>query len=52
MSEARAAIDRIVRDGARAGEIIQRIRSLAKNAGTTLVPICRSIHCGVVRHQP
>jgi signal transduction histidine kinase len=36
MNEAHAALQRIVRDGARAGEVIQRIRALAKKTDTKM----------------
>ena len=39
MNEARAALDRIVRDGARANEILRRIRALAKKADTKMAPL-------------
>ena len=39
MKEARAALQRIVRDGARAAEVIRRIRALAKNTDTKMVPL-------------
>jgi predicted ATPase/signal transduction histidine kinase len=39
MNEAHVALERIVRDSTRAREVIQRVRSLAKNAGTTMVPL-------------
>jgi C4-dicarboxylate-specific signal transduction histidine kinase len=37
--EAHAALQRIRRDSARAGEVIRRIRAFAKNTGTTMVPL-------------
>ena len=39
LTEAHAALDRIVRDGARAGEVIRRIRTLAKKADTKMAPL-------------
>jgi signal transduction histidine kinase/tetratricopeptide (TPR) repeat protein len=39
MNEAYAALERIVRDGTRAGEVIRRIRALAKKTDTTMVPL-------------
>jgi NO-binding membrane sensor protein with MHYT domain/nitrogen-specific signal transduction histidine kinase len=39
VNEARTALDRIVRDGTRAGEVIRRIRGLAKKAGTRMAPL-------------
>jgi signal transduction histidine kinase/DNA-binding response OmpR family regulator len=39
MNEAHAALDRIVRDGARANEIVRRIRALAKKAETKMAPL-------------
>ena len=39
LSEARAALDRIIRDGTRAGEVIRRIRTLAKKADTKMAPL-------------
>jgi PAS domain S-box-containing protein len=39
MNEAHAALQRIVRDGARAGEVIQRIRALAKKTDTKMAPL-------------
>ncbi|MDB6011592.1 MAG: domain S-box-containing protein [Gammaproteobacteria bacterium] len=39
MNEAYAALERIVRDGSRAGEVIRRIRALAKKTDTTMVPL-------------
>jgi signal transduction histidine kinase len=39
LTEARAALERIVRDGTRAGEVVRRIRTLAKNADTKMVPL-------------
>jgi signal transduction histidine kinase len=39
MNEAHAALDRIVRDGARANEIVRRIRALAKKADTKMAPL-------------
>jgi signal transduction histidine kinase len=39
LMEARAALERIVRDGTRAGEVVQRVRTLAKNADTKMVPL-------------
>jgi C4-dicarboxylate-specific signal transduction histidine kinase len=37
--QARAALDRIVRDGARANEIVRRIRTLLKKADTNMAPL-------------
>jgi predicted ATPase/signal transduction histidine kinase len=39
MSEAHAALERILRDSTRAGEVIQRIRALAKKTDTKLAPL-------------
>src|SRR5271163_1758184 len=39
MAEAHAALERIIRDGARAGEVIRRIRTLAKKADTKMAPL-------------
>jgi predicted ATPase/signal transduction histidine kinase len=39
MAEAHAALERIIRDGARAGEVIRRIRALAKKADTKMAPL-------------
>jgi predicted ATPase/signal transduction histidine kinase len=39
IAEVRAALERIVRDGTRAGEVIGRIRTLAKNADTKMAPL-------------
>jgi PAS domain S-box-containing protein len=39
LAEARAALERIVRDGTRAGEVIRRIRTLAKKADTKMAPL-------------
>jgi predicted ATPase/signal transduction histidine kinase len=39
MQEAHAALERIVRDGTRAAEVIRRIRALAKKADTKMVPL-------------
>jgi PAS domain S-box-containing protein len=39
LDEARAAIERIVRDGHRAGEVIRRVRALIKKADTQMVPL-------------
>jgi PAS domain S-box-containing protein len=39
MKEARAALERISRDGARAGEVIRRVRALAKKTETKMVPL-------------
>jgi PAS domain S-box-containing protein len=39
LNEARAAIERIVRDGHRAGEVIRRVRALIKKADTQTVPL-------------
>jgi predicted ATPase/signal transduction histidine kinase len=36
MTEAHAALERIVRDGTRAGEVIQRVRALAKKTDTKM----------------
>jgi predicted ATPase/signal transduction histidine kinase len=38
MNEAHAALERIVRDGTRAGEVIQRIRALAKKTDMNMAP--------------
>ena len=39
LTEARAALERIVRDGTRAGEVIRRVRTLAKKADTKMAPL-------------
>jgi signal transduction histidine kinase len=39
MNEAQAALERIVRDGTRAGEVIRRIRALAKKTDTKMAPL-------------
>jgi predicted ATPase/signal transduction histidine kinase len=39
LAEAHAALERIVRDGTRAGEVIRRVRTLAKKAETKLAPL-------------
>ncbi|MGA2343774.1 MAG: ATP-binding protein, partial [Steroidobacteraceae bacterium] len=39
MSEAQAALERIIRDSTRAGEVIRRIRALAKKADTKMAPL-------------
>jgi signal transduction histidine kinase len=39
MNEAHAALERIVRDGTRAGEVIRRIRALAQKADTKMAPL-------------
>jgi signal transduction histidine kinase len=39
LAEAHAALGRIVRDGTRAGEVIRRIRTLAKKADTKMAPL-------------
>jgi signal transduction histidine kinase len=39
LKEAQAALERIVRDGSRAGEVIRRIRALAQKADTKMVPL-------------
>jgi PAS domain S-box-containing protein len=39
LNEAHAAIERIVRDGHRAGEVIRRVRALTKKADTQMVPL-------------
>ena len=39
MSEAHAALERIIRDGTRAGEVIRRIRALAKKTDTKMAPL-------------
>jgi C4-dicarboxylate-specific signal transduction histidine kinase len=39
INEARSAMERIVRDGHRAGEVIRRIRALIKRADTQMVPL-------------
>jgi signal transduction histidine kinase len=39
MNEARVALQRIVRDGTRAGEVIRRIRALAKKTDTKMAPL-------------
>jgi signal transduction histidine kinase len=38
MNEARAALERIVRDGTRAGEVIRRVRALAKRTDMKIAP--------------
>jgi PAS domain S-box-containing protein len=38
-NETRAAIERIVRDGHRAGEVIRRVRALIKRTDTQMVPL-------------
>jgi C4-dicarboxylate-specific signal transduction histidine kinase len=39
LNEAHAALQRIRRDGTRAGEVIRRIRALAKNTDTKMAPL-------------
>jgi PAS domain S-box-containing protein len=39
LNEAHAAIERIVRDGHRAGEVIRRVRALIKRTDTQMVPV-------------
>jgi predicted ATPase/signal transduction histidine kinase len=39
LTEAHAALERIVRDGTRAGEVIRRVRTLAKKADTKMAPL-------------
>jgi signal transduction histidine kinase len=39
MNEAHAAVQRIIRDGTRAGEVIRRIRALAKKTDTKMAPL-------------
>jgi PAS domain S-box-containing protein len=39
LDEARVAVERIVRDGHRAGEVIRRVRALAKKADVQMAPI-------------
>jgi PAS domain S-box-containing protein len=39
LKEVHAAIERIVRDGHRAGEVIRRVRALIKKADTQMVPL-------------
>jgi PAS domain S-box-containing protein len=39
LNEAHAAIERIVRDGHRAGEVIRRVRALIKKVDTQMVPL-------------
>ncbi len=39
LKEARAAIERIVRDGHRAGEVIRRVRALIKKTDTRMAPL-------------
>jgi signal transduction histidine kinase len=39
MNEAHAALERIARDGTRAGEVIQRIRALAKKTDSKMTPL-------------
>ncbi len=39
MDEAHAALQRIVRDGTRAGEVIRRVRALAKKTDTKMAPL-------------
>jgi predicted ATPase/signal transduction histidine kinase len=39
LTEAHAALERIIRDGTRAGEVIRRIRTLAKKADTKMAPL-------------
>jgi signal transduction histidine kinase len=39
VSEAHAALERIVRDGTRAGEVIRRIRTLAKETDMKMAPL-------------
>jgi len=55
LEEARVAVERIVRDGHRAGEVIRRVRALAKKADVQMAPI--SINeivdeaVGLVQHE-
>ena len=39
LTEAHAALERIVRDGTRAGEVIRRVRTLAKKTDTKMAPL-------------
>jgi signal transduction histidine kinase len=39
LTEAHAALERIIRDGTRAGEVVRRIRGLAKKADTKMLPL-------------
>jgi PAS domain S-box-containing protein len=39
LGEARLAVERIVRDGHRAGEVIRRVRALAKKADVQMAPV-------------
>jgi predicted ATPase/signal transduction histidine kinase len=39
LTEVHAALERIVRDGTRAGEVIRRVRTLAKKADTKMAPL-------------
>jgi C4-dicarboxylate-specific signal transduction histidine kinase len=39
LTEVHAALERIVRDGTRAGEIIRRVRTLARKADTKMAPL-------------
>ncbi len=39
LGEAQAALERIIRDGTRAGEVIRRIRALTKKADTKMAPL-------------
>jgi C4-dicarboxylate-specific signal transduction histidine kinase len=39
LAEVRTALERIIRDGTRAGEVIRRIRTLAKKADTKMAPV-------------
>jgi predicted ATPase/signal transduction histidine kinase len=39
LKEAHAALERIVRDGTRAGEVIRRVRTLAKKTDTKMAPL-------------
>jgi signal transduction histidine kinase len=39
MNEAHTALERIARDGARAGEVVRRIRALAKKTDTKMAPL-------------
>ncbi len=39
LTEAHVALERIIRDGTRAGEVIRRIRTLAKKADTKMAPL-------------
>jgi signal transduction histidine kinase len=39
LNEAHAALKRIFRDGTRAGEVIRRVRALAKNTDTKIAPL-------------